>query len=58
MLRFAIKRLSDGGDRVTYALYVANDNRRARLVKLVAICGPLDMDDPQLAITIMMPDED
>jgi hypothetical protein len=21
-------------------------------------CGPLDMDDPQPAITVMMPDED
>jgi len=22
------------------------------------MCGPLDMDDPQPAITVMMPDED
>jgi len=27
-------------------------------VKLIAQCGPLDMDDPQPAITVMMPDED
>jgi len=27
-------------------------------VKLVAVCGPLDIDDPQPAITLMMPDED
>jgi len=33
-------------------------NRAARLVKLIATCGPLDMDDPQPAITLMMPDED
>jgi len=58
MLRFAIKRLNGGGDRITYALYVANDNRRAKLVKLTATCGPLDIDDPQPAITIMMPGED
>ena len=58
MLRFAIKRLNGGDDRVTYSLHVANDNRRARLVQLVATCGPLDMDKPQPAITIMMPDED
>lgn len=32
--------------------------RAARLVKLVATCGPLDIDDPQPAITVMMPDED
>ena len=35
-----------------------NDNRAAKLVKLVATCGPLDIDDPQPAITVMMPDED
>jgi hypothetical protein len=40
------------------ALYVRNDNQRARLIKLIATCGPLDIDDPQPAITIMMPDED
>ena len=37
---------------------VRNNNRAARLVKLVATCGPLDMDDPRPAITVMMPDED
>ena len=37
--------------------YVRNDNRRPRLVNLVASCGPLDMDDPQPAITVM-PGED
>jgi hypothetical protein len=37
---------------------VRNDNRAARLVKLIATCGPLDTDDPQAAITVMMPDED
>jgi hypothetical protein len=31
---------------------------RARLVKLIATCGALDIDDPQPAITLMMPDED
>jgi hypothetical protein len=29
-----------------------------RLVKLIATCGPLDINDPQPAITVMMPDED
>jgi hypothetical protein len=33
-------------------------NRRPRLVKLVASCGALDMDDPQPAITVMLPGED
>jgi hypothetical protein len=58
MLRFAIIRARDGVERIPVALYVRNDNRAARLIKLVATCGPLDIDDPQPAITVMMPDED
>jgi hypothetical protein len=58
MLRFAIKSGRNANDRIAYSLYVRNDNRRPRLVKLVAACGALDMDDPQPAITVMMPDED
>ena len=59
MTRFGIIRHRQNGDRVPVALYVRNaDNRPARLVKLVAVCGPLDIDDPQPAITVMMPDED
>ena len=58
MTRFGILRARPGADRIPVALYVRNDNRAARLVKLIATCGPLDMDDPQPAITLMMPDED
>ena len=58
MSRFAIIRARPGGDRLPVALYVRNDNHRPRLVKLIATCGPLDIDDPQPAITVMMPDED
>ncbi len=58
MLRFAISRSRPGSDRIPVALYVRNDNRAAKLVKIIAQCGPLDMDDAQPAITIMMPDED
>ena len=58
MLRFAILRTRPGCDRIPVALYVRNDNRRAKLVKLIAACGALDMDDPQPAITVMLPDED
>jgi hypothetical protein len=56
MLRFAILRNHCHTERLPFALYVRNDNRRAKLVKLIAQCGPLDMDDPQPAITVMMPD--
>lgn len=58
MLRFAIRRARPGADRFPFALYVRNDNRAPRLVKLVSSCGPLDIDDAQPAITVMMPHED
>lgn len=57
MTKFAILRSRRGCDRLPVALYVRNDNRR-RLVRLVAVCGPLDIDDQQPAITVMLPDED
>jgi hypothetical protein len=56
--RFGIIRARPGCDRIPVAFYVRNDNRAARLVKLIATCGALDIDDPQPAITVMMPDED
>jgi hypothetical protein len=58
MTRFAIMRAHGDTDRVPVALYVRNDDRAAKLVKLVAQCGPLDIDDPAPCITVMMPDED
>ena len=58
MVRFGILRARPGVDRIPIALYVRNDNRSARLVKLIATCGPLDMDDAQPAITVMLPTED
>jgi hypothetical protein len=58
MLRFAIHKAAPGQDRLPFALYVRNDSHGPRLVKLVAACGPLDLNDPQPAITVMMPDED
>ena len=59
-----VKRMPAGRDtavsilRIPVALYVRDDNHRAKLVKLIANCGPLDIDDPQPAITVMIPDED
>jgi hypothetical protein len=58
MLRFAIRKAQHGQDRLPFALYVRNDNKAPRLIKLVAMCGALDIDDSQPAITIMLPDED
>ena len=58
MLRFAIRKAGNHSSRMPFALYVRNDNHRPKLIKLIATCGPLDLDDPQPAITVMMPDED
>ena len=58
MTRFAIMRSHGHTDRCPVALYVRNDNRAANLVKLIATCGPLDIDDSSPAITVMLPDED
>ena len=58
LLRHAIRQSQPGQTRLPFALYVRNDNRRPRLIKLIAACGPLDVDDPQPAIVVMMPDED
>ena len=58
MLRFAIHKAQPDQDRLYFALYVRNDNRRPRLVKLIATCGPLDIDQPRAAITVMTPGEE
>ena len=58
VLRFAIRRSRAGCDRLPFALYVRNDDRSPRLVKLIATCGALGIDDVQPAITVMLPDED
>ena len=58
LLRHAIRKSQPGKTRLPFALYVRNDNRRPRLIKLIATCGALDFDDPRPALTIAMPDED
>ena len=59
MLRFAIIRSKPGTTRLTVALYVRNsDKQPARLTKLIATAGALDIDDPAPAITLMLPEED
>ena len=55
MTRHAV-RVGPPGPLVWVKLYVRNDNRRPRLVRLKAVCGPDDDGSP--CITIMLPDED
>ncbi len=57
MLRFAIRKAQPSQAGLPVALYVRNENHRACLIKLIAVCGPLDIDDPAPA-TVMLPDED
>ncbi len=58
MLRCAARRTS--GSQMIFGLHVRNDNRDRTppLVNLKAVCGACDIDDPQPAITVMLPDED
>src|SRR6476646_3228296 len=59
MLRFAIMRSQPGACRLVVALYVRNSaSHPARLTKLIATAGAVDIDDPAPAITVMLPDED
>ena len=58
MLRFAVHKARPDQDRLHFALYVRNDNRRPKLVKLIATCSALDIDDPRPAITVMLPGEE
>jgi hypothetical protein len=58
MLLHAIRQSPPGADRIAVSLYVRNDHRRPKLVRLVAVCGALDIDDAQPAITVMLPGED
>lgn len=58
MLHVAIRRCSHGDESLDFELYVRNNNRSAKLVKLRSACGPMDMNDPVPAITVMIPGED
>lgn len=58
MLRFAMVKAAPAQARLPFTLHVRNDNRAPCVVKLIATCGPLDLDDPRPAITVMTPDED
>lgn len=58
MLLCAIRARRDSTARVPFALYVRTSPTKTSLVHLVSECGPLDIDDPQPAITIMLPNED
>jgi hypothetical protein len=57
MLRFAVRRSSEGAREERFGVCVRNDNRDRTppLVRLKALCGPDDDGGP--CLTVMMPDE-
>jgi hypothetical protein len=57
MCRFGIRAAADGQQRINFQLRVRRKGG-VRRVPLAAVVGPVDMDDPAPAITIMLPDED
>lgn len=58
LLRYTAQRSS--GAQMLFCLHVRNNNRDVTppLVVLKAVCGPIDIDDPSPAITVMERDED
>ena len=58
MLRTAMKMSRPAEERLSVELYVQNDAHSPHLVMLEAVCGPLDVDDPQPAVTVMLTGED
>lgn len=58
-LRFVIRRAAAQGlIRIPFTLYIRNENHCRKPVKLAAICGALDVNDTQTAITVIANDED
>jgi hypothetical protein len=54
-LRAAI--FANGTEQVTFDLSVC-EGGEGRAVNLIAVCGPLDIDDPKPALTIMLPEDE
>ncbi len=46
------------GDTLLFKLFVQNTKAKPRQITLKAVIGATDIDNPQPAITIMLPDED
>jgi len=58
MLACAIRKGRTQETRLSFQLYVRNDNAAPQAVTLHAVMGPLDIDDPTPSLTIMLPQED
>lgn len=57
MLQVAVKSSAAVRDRINYRIRVVTA-QGARNMDLLAVCGPIDIDDPRPSITVMFPDED
>ena len=59
MLHHAIQNAPADAPRIPFSLYVRNEEEKApTLVKLHAVCSAKDFDEPEPAITVMLPEED
>jgi hypothetical protein len=58
MLRLTLAKGKPGQSRLPFGFLERFDGQCPRRVSLLATCGPLDIDDPRPAITVMMLDED
>ncbi len=57
MLRPVTLGVCPGPERWPVTLFVPGDDACPHLIRLAAICGPLDLDDPSPAITVLLPGE-
>ena len=59
MLHCAIKGAKPGSDTLRFSVKVrvGNKERSFKTVRMVSQCGPVDIDDPAPALTIMMPED-
>jgi hypothetical protein len=58
MLRYGIMKSQPGAQQILFRLHVRNTNRGPKLIELKAKVGPVDIDNPSAAITVMLPEED
>jgi len=57
MLRYAIKRAQNNGNRIEFVVKIMGAARKQNFL-CVATIGPMDIDNPAPAMTIMLPEEE
>jgi hypothetical protein len=57
ILRNAIEECNIRTDRLRFRITINDEGIRVERVLLMAVCGPIDVDDPRPAITVMLPQD-